>query len=420
MGRRGELSSKTSKATIRHLEGQVEATRLLGHQVQLMQSITRSPLTAGNKVTLLINGKATYAAMFQAITNAKESINFETFIFDDDKIGKKFCDLLIKKSLEGVRVNVIYDSYGSHNTPARFFDRMRHNSIQVLEFNPLDPTRVRRGMGWSLLHRDHQKILVVDGAIAITGGVNISAVYSASPSGGLRRAKKRIAWRDTDVEIKGPAAAQFQKLFLNTWKRQHGPALPAANYFPHVGKAGNCLVRVVESLPGEKNRLIFIMYIAAITNSENSVYLTTPYFVPDYQMMKALTDAAARGVDVKILLPGISDEAMVLYASRYYYARLLRAGVQLFEWRGGILHAKTAVIDDVWSTVGSSNLDNESLLTNDEANAVILGRPFADKMQAMFEKDLEDSDPISLDAWENRSFGERIKEWTAHLFKHLL
>ena len=420
MGHKGELSAKTSKAMIKRLEGQVDATKLLEQQVQLMQSVSGSLLVAGNKVTLLIDGEATYAAMFEAIQNAKEHINFETFIFEDDEVGKRFSDLLIRKSAEGVQVNLIYDSYGSMNTPVSFFQRLRDGGVRVLEFNPVNPCKVLKGKEWALSHRDHRKILVVDGAIAFTGGVNISGVYSGSSAGRFRREKKDEPWRDTHIRIEGPAALRLQWLFMKTWERQKGPKLPGGDYFPYVEQAGNTLVRVVGSLPGESNRLIFMMYISAITHAENSIYLTTPYFVPDDQMLKALTDAAARGVDVKILLPGFSDSALVFYASRHYYSRLLKAGVQLFERRGGMLHAKTAVIDDVWSTVGSSNLDNESFLTNDEANAVILGRDFADSMQAMFERDLEESDQITPEEWEKRSFGNRLKEWPAHLLKHWL
>ncbi len=420
MGRKGELSAKTSKAMIKRLEGQVDATKLLEQQVQLMQSVSGSLLVAGNKVTLLIDGKATYAAMFEAIQNAKDHINFETFIFEDDDVGKQFSDLLIRKSAEGVQVNLIYDSFGSKNTPASFFQRLRDGGVRVLEFNPVNPWKVLAGKHWALRHRDHRKILVVDGAIAFTGGVNVSAVYSGSSAIGSRSGNKEKPWRDTHVRIEGPAALRLQWLFMKTWERQKGPTLTGRDYFPYVRQAGNTLVRVVGSLPGESNRLIFMMYISAITHAENSIYLTTPYFVPDDQMLKALTDAVARGVDVKILLPGYSDSALVFYASRYYYARLLKAGVQLFERRGGMLHAKTAVIDDVWSTIGSSNLDNESFLTNDEANAVILGRDFADSMQAMFERDLEDSDQITPEEWEKRSLDNRLKEWPAHLLKHLL
>jgi cardiolipin synthase A/B len=421
MGTKGELSSKTSKAMIKRLEGQVEETDLLEQQVQLMQSVSGSLLVAGNKVTLLIDGKATYAAMFEAIENAKDHINFETFIFEDDEVGKRFSDLLIRKSAEGVQVNLIYDSFGSMNTPAAFFQRLCDGGVLVLEFNPVNPGKVLKGKEWALSNRDHRKILVVDGAIAFTGGVNISDVYSGSSSfrshsGG----KKDEPWRDTHVRIEGPAAARLQSLFMQTWERQKGPTLPVRDYFPNVKQAGNTLVRVVDNLPGEMNRLIFMMYMSAITHAENSIYLTTPYFVPDSQLLKALAEAAGRGVDVKILLPGFSDSALVYYASRHYYTRLLKAGVQLFERRGGMLHAKTAVIDNVWSTVGSSNLDTQSFLTNDEANAVILGRDFADAMQAMFERDLEESDQITLEEWEKRPLDNHLKEWSARLLKHWL
>lgn len=421
VGSKKEFSSKTSKAIIKRLEGQVDTTELLQQQVQLMQSVCGSLLVAGNKVSLLIDGEATYAAMFEAIRNAKDHINFETFIFEDDEVGKQFSDLLIRKSAEGVQVNLIYDSFGSMNTPVAFFQRLRDAGVFVLEFNPVNPGKVPAGKKWAISNRDHRKILVVDGAIAFTGGVNISGVYSgSSASGSHSRGDKEEPWRDTHLRIEGPAALRLQWLFMKTWERQKGPPLSGRDYLPFVNQAGNTLVRVVGSLPGEENRLIFMMYISAITHAENTVYLTTPYFVPDEQMLKALVEAAARGVDVKILLPGFSDSSLVYHASRHYYARLLKAGVQLFEKRGGMLHAKTAVIDGVWSTVGSNNLDTQSFLTNDEANAVILGRDFADSMQAMFERDLKGSDQITLEQWERRPFDNHLKEWTARLLKHWL
>ncbi|MHC1725023.1 MAG: cardiolipin synthase [Syntrophobacteraceae bacterium] len=421
MGAKGELSPKKSKAMIKRLEGQVEATELLQHQVQLMQSVDyASLLVAGNKVTLLIDGEATYAAMLEAIQNAAEHINFETFIFEDDEVGKRFADLLIRKSAEGVQVNLLYDSFGSMTTPDSFFQRLRDGGVQVVEFNPVNPGKVKKGKAWELTNRDHRKILVVDGAVAFTGGVNISDVYSGSSAIRSPRGKKEEPWRDTHVRIEGPAAQRLQWLFMKTWERQKGPALSGRDYFPYVKQAGDTIVRVVGSLPGEENRLIFMMYMSAITHAKNSIYLTTPYFIPDRQMTKALKDAAARGVDVKILLPGFSDSPWVFHAGRHYYARLLKAGVQLYERRGGMLHAKTAVIDGVWSTVGSNNLDTQSLLTNDEANAVILGREFADSMQAMFERDLNESDQINLEEWKKRPLDNRLKEWSARLLKHWL
>ena len=420
LGPKGELPSKKSDAIIKRLEKQVDPTELLQQQVQLMQSITGSPLTAGNKATLLIDGPATYAAMFEAIEKAKDNINFQTFIFEDDAIGKQFSDLLLRKSAEGVQVNLIYDSFGSMDTSAAFFQHLREGGVNVLEFNPLAPGKVLAGKKWELSNRDHRKILVVDGAVAFTGGVNISGVYSGSSAILSRGGKKEEPWRDTHVRIDGPAATQFQRFFMKTWERQKGPALPKRDYFPEVKQAGNTLVQVVGSLPGEMNRRIFTIYLSAITHAQNSIYLTTPYFVPDEQMLKTLTEAAGRGVDVKIVLPSRSDSTLVYYASRHHYGELLKAGVQLFERRGGMLHAKTAVIDDVWSTIGSNNLDTLSFLTNDEANAVILGRDFADSMQTMFENDLKESDRIIPEEWEKRSVRDHLKEWGASLFKHWL
>jgi len=414
------LPPARSKSIIKGLENQVEETEILQRHIQLMQSITGIPLEAGNKVTLLIDGLATYSAMFEAIEKAKDSINFETFILDNDEVGTKFADALIRKASQGVQVNLMYDSYGSRNTPSSFFKRLRDGGVLVLEFNPINPGKVHTGKSWELVHRDHRKILVVDGAVAFTGGVNISSVYSEHSSSRPGSDSEGKPWRDTHLKIEGPAALQAQRLFLQNWALQKGPALPDRNYLPDVKQAGPTLVRVIGSLPGENNRLIYMMYISAITQASNSIYITTPYFVIDNQMLTALTEAAARGVDVKILLPSFSDSTLTFYANRHYYERLLKAGVQLFERRGRILHAKTAVFDDVLSTIGSSNLDTLSLLKNDEVNAIILGKGFADAMQAVFEKDLGESEEITLEAWQKRSPGDHIKESISIMFKHWL
>jgi cardiolipin synthase len=420
VGRGGDLPPKASKAILKRLEGQVESTKLLQRQVEVMQAVSESSLVADNKVTLLIDGEATYAAMFEAIRNARDHINFESYIFEDDEVGRRFSDLLIQKRAEGVQVNLIYDSVGCLKTPTAFFQRLRDGGVVLLEFNPLNPSKVPKGRTWTLEHRDHRKILVIDGAIAFTGGLNISTVYSGSSHIRSHREKKHETWRDTHVRIEGPAAAELQKLFMNTWERQKGVALPARNYFPDVKSAGKTLVRVVGNLPGETNRITYMMYMSAIMHAENSIHLTTSYFVPDKQMITALNKAAARGVDVKILLPGYSDSSLAGHASRSYYTRFLKAGVHVYERRGGMLHAKTGVVDGVWATVGSTNLDPQSLLKNDEVNAVILGRDFADLMEAMFETDLKEADQIHLEKWKKRSLGNRLKEWWSRLFSHWL
>ena len=175
-------------------------------------------------------------------------------------------------------------------------------------------------------------------------------------------------------------------------------------------------MRVVSSTPGETNRIPFIMYVSAIAFAERSIHITNSYFFPDDQIIEALTDAAGRGVDVKIILPGITDSALALHAQRHYYSELLRSGVKLYEHKSSLLHAKTAVIDDVWSTVGSTNMDYLSLLNNDEVNAVILNKDFADQMEKMFAQDLADSRQIKLDEWKKRPVLPRLREWAVSLF----
>ena len=419
IGPHGQLSPTISKRVMDRLKRQEGSTDILERQVALIESISGSPLVAGNKVTLLIDGPATYAAMFKAIANAKDHINLETFIFEDDEVGRKFADFLLQKRSEGVRVNLIYDSLGCLNTPAAFFQRLRDGGILALEYNPINPAKAREK--WLLTHRDHRKILVVDGSVAFTGGVNISRVYSSSSVSGEHR-ERRIdeAWRDTHVQIEGPAVAEFQKLFLETWARQKGPELPKRDYFPTLEREGNDLIEVVGSTPGQENRITYIMYVAAFTYAQNFIHLTNSYFVPDEQTLEALTDAAKRGVDVKIILPAISDESPVFYAGRSHYRHLLKSGVKLYERRDTMLHAKTAVIDGVWSTVGSTNMDLWSFLRNDEVNAVILGRGFASQMELLFEKDIEDSHQIRLEQWKKRNFRERAKEWLARLLQYWL
>ncbi|HKN19294.1 MAG TPA: phospholipase D-like domain-containing protein, partial [Dissulfurispiraceae bacterium] len=362
--------------------------------------------------------QATYAAMFKAMQNAKDHINLETFIIDDDETGRRFADLLLKKRAEGVQVNLIFDSAGSFGTPASFFQRLREGGIQVVEFNPVNPFKAHGH--WRLAHRDHRKILIVDGKVALMGGINASEVCSGTPCRRSQDEKAPLPWRDTDIQIEGPAVAELQKLFLASWLKQKGPELSGRTYFPDLKEEGNALIRIVGSTPGESNRVNFIAYVSAIIFAEHSVHMTNAYFVPDDQILNALIDAARRGVDVKIILPSASDYSLALEAARYNYSELLNAGVKLFERRNALLHAKTAVIDGVWSTVGSSNMDFWSLLTDDEADAVILSREFAIEMEKMFDRDLAESDRIQWKEWKKRPLLPRIREWLAHLLSHWL
>jgi cardiolipin synthase len=415
---KGLLSPKQSKAIKERLQRSVAPTDILERHTAVVESVTESPLTKGNKVTLLADGQAAYAAMFKAIQSAGDHINLETFIIDDDDVGREFSDLLLKKQAEGVQVNLIYDSVGSFTAPAAFFQRLRDGGIQVVEFNPINPLKARGD--WILAHPDHRKILIVDGKIAITGGINISSVYSSKLSGRDEDDRTPLPWRDTDVQIEGPAVAEFQKLFLDTWSRQNGPERSGRNYYPRMKEDGSALVRVVGSTPGSDNRITFIVYVAAITFAEHSIHLTNAYFIPDDQILKAFADAARRGVDVKIILPGATDSTLALYAAQYNYSELLESGVKIYERRNALLHAKTAVIDGVWSTVGSTNLDYWSLLSDDEVNAVILSPEFAAEMEKTFARDLAESHQIKWEEWQERPLFSKIREWVAHLFDHWL
>jgi cardiolipin synthase len=396
------------------LERSVDPTDLLERYAAVVETITDSPMTKGNKVTLLADGEDTYAAMFKAIQGAKDHINVESFIFEDDEAGRKFAARLLQKQAAGVQVRLMYDSFGSIHTPAPFFQHLRDAGIQVVAFNPLNPMKDRNE--WGLTHRDHRKLLIIDGKLAIMGGVNISKVYSSNPHRHKEGGKPPIHWRDTDIQIEGPTVAELQKLFLATWLQQEGPKYSGNRYFPVVKEQGSALVQVVGSTPGESNRIPFVVYVTAISFAENSIHLTNSYFIPDGQTEKALIDAAKRGVDVKIILPGITDSKLALCAQRYHYSRLLQGGVKIYEHGNSLLHAKTAVLDGIWSTVGSTNMDYLSLLSNNEVNAIILNKEFAGQMESMFARDLADSKPILWKEWEKRPFLPKIEEWFVNLF----
>ncbi|MDB5809431.1 MAG: cardiolipin synthetase 2 [Betaproteobacteria bacterium] len=419
-GARGPLSRQKTEALLAELKRKSGDLDILQKHVAIEQEIVGAPLSAGNKTLLLQDGPATYREMIEAMNQAKDHINLETYTFEDDEVGREFADILLVKQAQGVQVNVIYDSVGSIGTPRAFFERLTQNGVRVLEFNPVNPLTARKG--WQINHRDHRKLLVVDGQTAFVGGINISSVYSSGSSPGRSGRVKSGSggWRDTHIRIDGPAVAGFQQLFLSTWEKQKGDPLAERKYFPVLTGRGPDLVRSVGSTADEQHSLIYLTLISALTNAEKSIHITQAYFVPDAQFMRALTDAAKRGVDVALVLPGTSDLGLVFHAGRSYYADLLEAGVHIYERSGGVLHSKTAVIDDVWSCIGSTNLDWRSFLHNDEVNAVVLGTLFARQMQDMFERDVAASMAITPQAWAGRGLQYRLKEMAARVWAYWL
>lgn len=383
----------------------------------LEEQATGVPLIAGNKVTLLFDGPATMREMMAAARAATSSINLETYIFDADEIGNQFADLLIEKQRQGVAVNIMVDAVGALATPAAFFDRMRGAGIRLLIFNPVNPAKARGK--WELNNRNHRKLMVVDGKVAFTGGINISSTYANSS---LFRSRKKpdqvdsdkVGWRDTHVKIEGPAVAPLQWSFLDLWVKQDGGELPQATYFPTLSPVGDKIIRVLASDPDHESD-IYKALVVAITEAKTSIHITSAYFVPDQQIVDALIAAAKRGVDVRLVLPGVSDHGLIRYAGQAFYDQLLSGGVRIFELQIAVLHAKTAVIDGGWSTIGSANIDRRSFIHNYELNVVVVDPAFGASMESAFNEDLRDSKEVTLERWRHRPWSDRIKEWMARL-----
>ncbi len=384
----------------------------------LEEAATGSPLIAGNKTTLLFDGPATIKAMMAAIANARDHVNFETYIFDEDELGLKFADLLIEKQRAGVQVNIIYDSIGTLGVSREFFQRLRDAGINLTEFNPVNP--LKRFGSWRINNRDHRKILIVDGKTGFAGGVNIAEDYSHSSLFRSRKTRSgELGWRDTHLQLEGPAVASLQWLFLDTWAQQNKNPLPDLDYFPSLPPVGDKVVRIVASHPGGDFE-IYKAFTLALQEAKQSIHMTNAYFAPDAQILERLLDAARRGIDVKIIFPSQSDAGVVYYAGRSFYTELLQAGVRIFELKGSVLHAKTTVVDGLWSTVGSSNFDIRSFMHNSEINVIVLGDPFGRTMESAFQEDIRNSHEVKLEEWEQRSPAERVKEWSARRLAYYL
>lgn len=407
-------SAQTETLLKQRLGEQAEHAKKLA---ALEEAATGRPLIKGNKVTLLIDGPETMAAMMKAIAAATDHINLETYIFDRDEVGLKFAELLKSKQRSGVQVNIIYDSHGTMDTPAEFFDSMREAGIRLTEFNPINP--LKRLGSWRPNNRDHRKILIVDGKIAFTGGINITKDYSSASSSSARRPSSNPGWRDTHIQIEGPAVAALQSLFMETWVQQRDERLDDRNYFPPLKEEGKEMLRILSTHP-DGDYSVFKAYALAMQHAQKTIHITVAYFVPDQRIIAGLVQAAQRGVDVRIIFPGVSDIGLVLHAGRSFYQELLEAGVRIYELQESVLHAKTAVVDSLWSTVGSANLDMRSFLHNTEVNVVILGPSFGQVMEQTFQADLQVSREVTLQEWKQRPFSHRMKEWLGRMFSYWL
>lgn len=356
----------------------------------------------GNRIQILKNGSEIFPEMLNAIKAAKETIHLETYIFRSDQVGRRFAEALSEKARMGVSVKVIYDSVGSLTTDPDLFRSMEEAGVALFAYHPIAPWKG----GWNLKRRDHRKILVVDGRCGFVGGINIGDEYADLSEGGG-------GWRDTHLKLEGPAIRELQQIFLSTWVKNKKRELKSdPPYYPEVPSAGTLRVSIVAANGLRGRNQIKKAYLRAVRRAKERIFLTHSYFVPPHWFLTALKRARRRGVEVFILLPKRSDVRIIDYATRALYSRLLKWGVRIFEWEGPVLHAKTAVVDGRWGTIGSSNMDHFSLQYNLEVNVVALGSSFGTEMERMFWEDLKQSREVLAPEWTRRNWIQRLLENT--------
>ena len=370
---------------------------------------------SGNHVTLLHDGAQALPAMLEAIENAEHEILLEMYWFGSDRTGRQFADALMAKARKRARVRVIYDAVGSIQSDQRMFAEMREAGCEVKEFNPIAPWRASFRVGL-VNHRDHQQLAVVDGQVGFTGGVNLGDEWAPSDAGGG-------GWRDDTVRIEGPAVGQMRRVFEHGWRLLVEPAPATRARFAPPGDSrhgsGSRVLVVANDYPGER-RAIRHVYLRQIESARRSVCITNSYFVPDGRIQRALARAVAAGAKVKIIVPGRSDVTAVWHAARKLYGRLLEAGIQLYEWQGSMLHAKTAVIDGRWCTIGTYNLDSRSFRFNLEVIAAIEDAAVASAMERRFAQDLGNTKAVSHSEWRARPISARMMDDFFYRFHKLL
>lgn len=419
-GAHGPLSIKQTTNILSRLRASDPHADILQRHLVIEQNVAGTPIVAGNKTRLLRDGSETFKAIFAAIRGARDHINLEYYIFEDVEVdGEHVVDLLISKQASGVSVNLIYDSFGSGKTPSEVFTRLADAGVKLMEFRPLNP--LKSISDYSINDRDHRKILIVDGKLGIVGGVNLSKTYqSRIPGPKPSPGDAPESWRDTDLEIRGPAVAQLQDLFFQHWEEQSGPTVNKERYYPPQQAIGYELVRIIGSSPDDPVPRYYVTLLSAMRSAEESIWISAAYFVPTPDEKDALKEAAKRGIDVRLMLPSHSDSQIALSVGQSHYTSLLKAGVKIYELQNDILHSKTAVIDGVWSVVGSSNLDPRSVLFNDEVDAIVLGTSTGRDLKAMFSDDQASAKRIDLNTWSRRPLMQRLNEIYSRLWESLL
>ncbi|TMI94306.1 MAG: cardiolipin synthase [Bacteroidetes bacterium] len=397
-----------TKETISPLDLSIENNRELAVMVE---KELRSPLTRRNKVKLLINGEEKFPEVLEAIRDAKHHIHIEYYIYEQDEIGKQILELLIAKANEGVKVRFIYDDFGSPTIKKKTEERMRKAGIEIYPFQKVHFYLLANRLNY----RNHRKIIVIDGQTGFTGGINVCDKY-------INNGSHKLFWRDTHLRIDGPGVFYLQYLFLTDWNFCSGRTLePEKLYFAvPTNTKDDCFLQVAASGPDSVQPSILFSLLQAIYLARKEILITTPYFIPGDSILEALRIAALSGLSVKLLVPGVADSRLVNAASKSYYEDLLCAGVDIYMYQKGFVHAKTLVADGNLSIIGTANMDHRSFELNFEVNVILYDRKFSEQLRTVFFKDLEDAEKIEKDAWCQRPAYRQLPERIARLFSHVL
>lgn len=373
-----------------------------------------SYLSGNNQIDILLNGEEKFPAVLAALKAAKHHIHIEYYIYEDDEIGNAIKEVLMEKARSGVAVRLIYDDFGSRSIRRKVVPELIEAGVQAFPFYKV----LFIALANRLNYRNHRKIIVVDGCIGFTGGINVSDRYINSENSSA----KQVYWRDTHVKITGTGVYYLQYLFIGDWNFCSDEELgPQPGFFcePETEVKGS-IVQIAASGPDSDNPTILFSLIQAIGMAEKEILITTPYFIPGESLLDAMVVAALSGVNVKLLVPDQSDSRMVASAARSYYGELMNAGVEIYRYQKGFIHAKTLVSDHQLSVIGTANMDNRSFELNFEVNCVIYDHATAEKMTAIFYKDLEDAVRIDADEWEKRPLYKQLPEKLSRLLSPLL
>ena len=379
--------------------------------ITLLHNMEDSQLSFNNATEVFVDGRKTFDSFIEEIKKAKDHIHMEFYIFRDDEIGQEVQNHLIEKSKEGVEVRIIYDGMGNIGISKEFIRKFEENGIKTFCFSPVYFPVINNRINY----RNHRKILIIDGKVGYIGGFNIGKEYAGNHNG-------IKVWRDTHLKITGNAARHLQNVFIDDWFFMTGESLKDLRYFPVCeAEYGSAVIQVVKGGPDSAWESIMQMYFAMISNAKKSIYITTPYLIPNESILMAITNAALSGIEVKMIIPAKSDYVFMTWASSSYTKELLEAGVRVFEYdKESFIHAKTIVIDGELSSVGTANLDVRSFSMNFEINAFIYNKELAARLENDFNNDLMSSEEITLEMVEKKPFTRVLLESWAKLFSPLL